>query len=257
MRALAIQTSIALSIGFFVASGCDRAPPSPARLTVKLPAPPPLSPEQSERREKTRQVIQSDRIPFNKHLPGVEPENEAKIRTPREIAQRLIGLTVVAAIAQGAPKQRIKDRLLALDVRTVLTPDELAFFDSESPSDRERAKFSWSIEAAATLLWALGIGPNEQGRPIAECDVQAVYDHVVNAGLDGLVANSKPRSKAEILDALDLIYCYHWAVVDEVQINNRPVPGGLNPGVVVERHRALNWLVNYMDADWDDVSTDT
>jgi len=30
-----------------------------------------------------------------------------------------------------------------------------------------------------------------------------------------------------------------------------------NEEIIVERHRALNWLIRYMNQDWDDVTTDT
>jgi len=68
--------------------------------------------------------------------------------------------------------------------------------------------------------------------------------------------DARLRSQPEILDQADLIYRYHWAVVD-ARINNKPAPAGLDPGVAMERHYALNWLVGYMDQDWDDISTDT
>jgi hypothetical protein len=29
------------------------------------------------------------------------------------------------------------------------------------------------------------------------------------------------------------------------------------PGVIEERHYALNWLIGYFNQDWDDVATDT
>ena len=32
---------------------------------------------------------------------------------------------------------------------------------------------------------------------------------------------------------------------------------GLEPGVVYERHYALNWLTKYGDVGWDNVPTDT
>ena len=49
---------------------------------------------------------------------------------------------------------------------------------------------------------------------------------------------------------------YDWAVVD-ARVKNKPCPVGLDPGVVQERHHALNWLIGYMDQEWDDVATDT
>lgn len=68
--------------------------------------------------------------------------------------------------------------------------------------------------------------------------------------------DTKLRSSHEILDEADLILRMHWAIVD-ARINNREVPGGLDGGVVYERHYALNWLIGYFDQPWDEVSTDT
>jgi hypothetical protein len=31
----------------------------------------------------------------------------------------------------------------------------------------------------------------------------------------------------------------------------------LNEEIIGERHRALNWLIRYMDQEWDEITTDT
>ena len=56
--------------------------------------------------------------------------------------------------------------------------------------------------------------------------------------------------------ANESIYLIHWAVRD-ARLNGRPVPNNYHPGVVLERHHALNWLIGYCGQDWDDISTDT
>ncbi len=58
------------------------------------------------------------------------------------------------------------------------------------------------------------------------------------------------------LDQADVIYRYHWATTD-ARIKGQPSPAKLEGGVVQERHYVLNWLIGYMDQDWDDISTDT
>ena len=71
------------------------------------------------------------------------------------------------------------------------------------------------------------------------------------------MAQAKLRDIASILDEADLIYRYHWACVD-ARLKQAPMPAGLNPSVVMERHAALNWLIdNDGQDDWDnpDVST--
>jgi hypothetical protein len=81
----------------------------------------------------------------------------------------------------------------------------------------------------------------------------------------------KIRSASEILDQQDLILRIHWSIRD-AYINGRELPANLNwaqpdkwvpanasvaAGVVGQRHYSLNWLCNFMDAEWDDVDTPT
>jgi hypothetical protein len=70
------------------------------------------------------------------------------------------------------------------------------------------------------------------------------------------IADAKLRSIESILDEADLIYRYRWAVVD-ARVKGEDAPALLHPGVAMERHHALNWLIGYMEQEWDDVSTDT
>ncbi|AZR28727.1 hypothetical protein A11M_0100350 [Xanthomonas vasicola pv. vasculorum NCPPB 895] len=48
----------------------------------------------------------------------------------------------------------------------------------------------------------------------------------------------------------------HWAV-RQAGHSGQPVPAGIVPGVVYERHYALNWLLHFEDAEWDEVDTPT
>lgn len=105
------------------------------------------------------------------------------------------------------------------------------------------------------MLWALGF-VEVLGRPDSQIDVDEVVHILEDRGRDGLVAQAKLRPAGVLLDAADLFYRYHWAVRD-AKLNGRPPPTGLNPDVVMEWHYALNWLIGYGAAEWDEVSTDT
>ena len=75
--------------------------------------------------------------------------------------------------------------------------------------------------------------------------------------IDELVKKSKPRRKKEILDEADLILRYDWSCV-EARIKKQEMPGGLQEGVVKERHYALNWLIGVNNkAAWDNVTINT
>jgi hypothetical protein len=79
---------------------------------------------------------------------------------------------------------------------------------------------------------------------------------MLDHGGEAVVRSARLRGAGEILDALDLCYRLHWATT-EARVKQTEPPAGLEPGVVAERHHALNWLVRFQDADWDDVDTPT
>ena len=53
----------------------------------------------------------------------------------------------------------------------------------------------------------------------------------------------------------DLYYRYHWACVEK-SINPQTNIGDLNPEVVLERRKGLEWLISTKD-DWNEISLDT
>ena len=53
----------------------------------------------------------------------------------------------------------------------------------------------------------------------------------------------------------DFYYRLHWAAI-ELRIKGKKSEL-LDEGVIRERHRALNWLIGYLNQEWDDVTTDT
>lgn len=89
------------------------------------------------------------------------------------------------------------------------------------------------------------------------CDLSGIPDEHIPlrdpaAFMEG---HTELRSKKELLDMADLYYRMDWTCVDD-RLKGLETPQ-LNPGVVYERHYALNWLIQYMDREWDDVSCDT
>lgn len=140
-------------------------------------------------------------------------------------------------------------------IEGAFTPEEQAFVTCEVPSERECRQFSWRYECVNVLIWALGLVEKLE-RPDALCDVDRLETIIRERGRERFVADASLRLQSELLDAADLIYRYHWAVREE-HLQGRSAPAGLDADVIMERHHALNWLIGYMDQDWDDVSTDT
>ncbi|WP_447727646.1 DUF4272 domain-containing protein [Sphingomonas koreensis] len=224
-------------------------------LSVELPPrePVPLAPDQVRRKATTEALLQAEGVRFNPHLPAIESESEIELRDAGAIAARLRCLIVVAAKGGGVDQETVDGFIADHGLHDTLTPEESAFVADPSPSDHDRVQFSWRYEAAWVLFWALGWGDRTLGLPNDTCDVDLIVETVREAPD---LESRTPRTASEVLDEADLIYRCHWAV-RQADLDDTETPGSFVPGVVMERHHALNWLTGYGSDEWDEVPTDT
>jgi hypothetical protein len=214
-----------------------------------------VSVEAWERKARSVSILKSESIPTIAWLPVIETVATAHRRSTEEVATRAMALCLVAAKAEGLEQSTLKSVIEAYQVDRSLSPTEVSFIFDPHPSVYEKTQFLWRYEGYWVLLWALGY-VQELGRPDKICNVSVAVSMLVDRGRDCFVRDSKMRSQSEILDEADLIYRYHWATED-ARIKTQEAPGGLDSGVVLERHYALNWLISQSAFPWDDVSTDT
>ncbi|WP_343615994.1 DUF4272 domain-containing protein [Flavobacterium sp.] len=217
-----------------------------------------LDEDQIERKAKNEEILERENIKINKHLPCIESETETTIRSAKEIAERVSVLAVTNLVAFNSisPEEAI-DYLQNYKLWELVTEGEKEFL--ANPTEDKKMYETWKCEGIWTLMWALKKVdtldfPNEfcnlenisaENYPVAKDKDPFEFINAVN----------EVRSKKEILDAADLYYRYNWACVDE-RIKGKQIEN-INPGIVYERQYALNWLIHYLDQDWDDVTCDT
>ncbi len=217
-----------------------------------------LDEDQLERKAKNEEILEKENIKINKHLPCVESERETTIRSAKEIAKRVSALAVTNLVAfNSISSDEAVDYLQNYKLWESVTKGEKEFL--ANPTDDRKMYETWKCEGIWTLMWALKKVdildfPNEF------CDLGNISEENYPVAKDKnpfefINAVHEVRSKKEILDAADLYYRYNWACVDE-RINGRQIEN-INPGIVYERQYALNWLIHYMDQDWDNVTCDT
>ncbi len=207
------------------------------------------------RKAQSEIVLNQYQIPINQYLPIIEDESDISPRSQTEIALRAMALLIVAVKAEGLEQETIDSLIANYQLETVFSPNELTFIKDESPSQHDKTQFIWRYEAAWVLLWALGY-VDELSYPSSICDVPAAVTFMQQRTQEQFIADAKLRKLPIILDETDLIFRYHWAVVD-ARLNGRPTPSELNSSVVMERHYALNWLTIDSNQPWDEVSTNT
>jgi hypothetical protein len=233
--------------------GADRIVPLASGTIPSPDGDQPLHQDQVLRKQWSQSVLEGQGVPYIDHLPCIEGEAETTLRTVREVADRLLALTIVAVKGEGLEQEHVLDIVTSRNVRPLFSPSELAFIDSTDPSEHDRIQFCWRYEAAWVMFWALNFTKGPMSVPTEICDVPLLVQTVKD--IENLACHGM-QSANNILNEADLIYRYHWAV-RQARIDGKSPPANLNPGAVMERHHALNWLINYGDADWDDVGTET
>ena len=207
------------------------------------------------RKARSEEKLRSYGIPTLDSLPPTESNEECLIRPPWEVARRASALVTVAARAEGLEQQRAIQFLQAWGLWDAASPMEQAFLSNPHPAETDRIQCLWRYECLWVMLWALG-HVEQLALPTAVCDVRRAVRTVTGTSTDIFIGKSNLRPYEEILDEADFIYRCHWAVKDAHSRGEAP-PAGMDHGVVLERHVALNWLRNYRSQSWDDVSPDT
>lgn len=213
------------------------------------------SEEAVKRMQRSVERLKKEGVPVNEHLPFIEDSTEAKERSTEELAHRTIAVVIAAVKGEGLDQATVDSLVKKYGAEKFFSPEEAKFIKDPAPSQEDRIKFSWRYECAWVLLWALGY-VDTLAKPENICDVTKLVGILRDRSTEQFVQDAKLRSLDEILDQADLIYRYNWAATD-ARIKSKPAPANLEAGVVQERHYVLNWLIGYMDQEWDDISTDT
>jgi Domain of unknown function (DUF4272) len=213
--------------------------------------------EQIERRAKSEEFCESKNIPIYKNPNAlfVETDEKVSIRTQDEVVDRALALCYIGLKSEGLEQKHLYQMDKDFGILAKLTPNEKAYATAKQPTEQQKIDSNWRYESLHVLLWALGY-IDTLSYPDKMCNVADDVKIIYELKEKGFREKAKLRSKKEILDQADLILRLHWACVS-ARVKGEPVHGGLDKSVVFERHHTLNWLINYLNQAWDDVTTDT
>ena len=175
-----------------------------------------------DRRARSIAVLKAEGVPINQWLPTVDAEQDVTLPSTEQVAMRAAANVVVALKGEGMPQKQIDVLVREYGLAVWFSPNEAKFINDPKPTDRERQIQTWRYEAANALLWCLGFVDRLDG-PRGEVDSDKIASIILNKTRAQFVASANMRSKSEILDQVDLIYRYRWALVD-ARLNNRQPP---------------------------------
>lgn len=188
--------------------------------------------------------------PVNEALPLLD--ESVIIRTVDDIVDRLLAMLCVAACAYGFDNQKAANWLRRETTVDLLTDAERRFLQTQAG---DRRTFMAQIEGLWALAWSIRSESSlDFGTPCPQDFVTRLPDLKGNGSSVSFRDAANVRPLSEIVSASDLAYCLHWAIRD-TQLRNAKLPGKGNEYVIVERRRALAWLLT--EEPWDEITLDT
>ena len=201
-------------------------------------------------REQSIQKAKQLGVDVSPTLPLLEPGLE--VRRADEATSRLLAMNAVAATAYGFDKTKAIAWLKQEALTASLTQQEKSFvFEGVGQPDR----FKLQVESMWAIAWATAI-TNELNFA-EDCDnrfVTMLPNLKQSQSSTDFRKKAKLRPLEEVVAACDLAYCLHWAI-RQAELKGKRPPANLKPYVVVERRRALEWLLS--EEAWEEVSLDT
>ncbi|MCS4237652.1 hypothetical protein M2306_002302 [Myroides gitamensis] len=186
-------------------------------------------------------------------LPILENPN---LRSQDELIGRMSVMNALINISFEAPveiiKQWIEDQQLSHHLST--WEKEILTKTQEDLDQYEINTLRWYLEALWALMWATKMIPHLDETQWNEESMASMLPNL-EEGEDNhrLQEVTTMHTTEDIYSMLDFYYRLHWYCVDERLKGQEAV---INEGLVYERRRALEWLIN-KETDWDEIEMGT
>lgn len=203
-------------------------------------------------RENTVRILTQRGIPYLPQLPLIDELPKEKWKTAQQIARRLIVRYSLTGLSHDAEPKKLLAWLESESLDDEILNDERKYFEKKELSKKDIIRLSWNQESLLTLAWCLGL-LSELPLPDLEADLSSIFPKIPpQIEVSKFATQSKRIDLRRILEEADLYYCYHWATRHPEKWTH---PVSLNLDVVIERRRALDWVIS--DKRFNEVTLDT
>jgi Domain of unknown function (DUF4272) len=209
--------------------------------------------QQNEIKASNNQLIADQGYRFNQYLPIVD---DPKIRSLEDIKGRIAVMNALINIAFDAPTHVIRDWIIQHKLTKHLSESEQLIINKPNPhlSEFEINSMMWYLESLWALMWVVEmISDISVNKPVGDNMAKLLPDLEAEENNDKILQINSIRSVLEIYTKLDYYYRLHWYCVDN-RISGVKIK--VSEGVVYERRKALEWVLNN-DSDWDNIEMST
>jgi hypothetical protein len=186
------------------------------------------------------------------HLPLLSESETSISRGRDEVVDRTLCLYVTCAVAFGFDPVSAWAWILQERLADQLEPHELCFI-RHGTGDRESIRCLF--EAINAISWASGfVARLDPFESPPEDLVHRLPNLQIQEDSKGFRSRASLRQSCEVAAELDLLYCLHWRVADDLLTRRQP-HREIDPSRIIMRRHALEWLV--CRERWSDVPMDT
>lgn len=215
---------------------------------------------QKARHENNNKLLSENDIAVSQTLTCLYNDEDVRIKSIDEAADRAIACLLCVQIACDIANDDYEESVKFFrplfekyEVQNCLNSKEKRILDG-SYTVQDAIDMDWAYESYWALCWCMGLVDDiSDGSVICDCE-KAVSFLMDSSTKTEFKSKCRLRSKEEILDMQDLYYRYQWAINDS-KVNETSSSGDLDPSIVIERRRALEWMLRDVD-DWYDISLD-
>jgi hypothetical protein len=196
-------------------------------------------------------VASSLGYPVNINLPALDISDS--VPTLAEAKERLLVLYAVVSFSYGLGREDAINWLKQEGLFDDLAPSELVFLTGQT-TRAQKNSMQWRVEGIWALAWAVSIHETLDFSDSCSDSFIAMLPDLKRGESSRSLSNLRMRNFEDIVAKCDLAYCLHWGA-REAELSGNPIPRAVPINVILERRRALEWLVS--DQDWDEVNLDT
>ena len=205
----------------------------------------------TERKLNSDKILKSLGIVIIDELPPLEEEGAIRLRSPQEIAERILILTYLNCIATETNLSgRVVEFLKQEGLWEKTSAFEKSLFSKSRLTPEDETIIRSRGESIWVLLWTIS-SVDELDLPIEPIDPQDVFPRLPRflESAHDFIHAAATRPTSVILDQADLIFRLAWAAMQQEKEKGQ-YQTELNYSVAYERHYAMNWITS-VQQEWD------
>jgi len=200
-----------------------------------------------EIRLRTISFLKENHLFYNDNLPLLD---RPFFRKTEDISKRIILLSCFKSIVENPEdKNEIQGWINRNGLVRDLSNREFQIINKNIISQQDLIDISWYQESLYAMLWSVNI-VKDMNFPSDESNVTKYLQFLPpDVEISTFKKSLNLRGKDELLGELDLYYNLHWSA--------KKGETRLIKSIVLERRKALEWIVDNNITDWDNIDLST